>query len=565
MALTNAMLTGFSGIKSNSTAVDTVGDNLANLNTTAFKGQRTLFETLLYRTVSEGSGPTAESGGTLPRQVGTGETVAAVQRNFRQGPIEATGFQSDLAIQGDGFFLLERPGGETVYTRDGAFRLDVDQRLVSTNGDAVQVFPADDTGAIDTATLSDLVVPLGSASEAIPTTRVVMDGRLDAGANVAGAGSVAQSDPFVTTSGAPASSTTALTDLVNSENVPFFAGGDVLRFNATKGGLAMPSATFVVGTDGSTLGDLAAFMQDWAGIDPGAGGDGAPGITVSAGPDPAAGTLVVRSMPGAINAVELNASSIVNTTGVIASPTAFETTTPATGEGVTTSFLVYDSLGTPLEVRMRMSMESKSDSGTTWRYYAESAADSDLSPLLGTGTVNFDANGQFVSATGAEISIDRVGSGAVTPLAFTLDFSRLTGLTSADGSSELVMADQNGAPAGIMTGYSIDRDGIVVGSFSNEQTRVLGQIALATFINSEGLIARSENVFVPGPNSGDPTVRVPQTGTAGAIVSGSLEGGNVELAREFINLISASTGITSAGRVVRTADDLLQRLMTLVR
>ncbi len=98
MSLTGAMLTGFTGIKSNGVSVDVVGDNLANVNTTAFKSQRTLFETLLYRTVREGEGPSATSGGTLPEQIGTGSQVASIQRDFRQGGVEGTGFPGDLAI-----------------------------------------------------------------------------------------------------------------------------------------------------------------------------------------------------------------------------------------------------------------------------------------------------------------------------------------------------------------------------------------------------------------------------------------------------------------------------------
>ena len=142
MSLSSAMLVGYTGIKSNSVSVDTVGDNLANLNTTAFKTQRTLFETLLYRTVSEGEAPSATSGGTLPEQIGYGSTVAAIQRNHGQGTIEGTGFPSDLAVEGDGFFILADPNVDQLYTRDGAFRLDSTQTLVATSGSPLQVFGA---------------------------------------------------------------------------------------------------------------------------------------------------------------------------------------------------------------------------------------------------------------------------------------------------------------------------------------------------------------------------------------------------------------------------------------
>jgi len=559
MSLTGAMLAGFTGIQANSVGVDVVGDNLANLNTTAFKGQRTLFETLLYRTISEGEGPSDTSGGTLPRQIGTGTTVSTIQRNFRQGGFESTGFSSDLAVEGDGFFILDTGGGRQVYTRDGAFHLDATQTMVSNNGHALQVFGVDESGAIVPGALQSLVIPLGTASQAIPTSRVVMDGRLDPATNIASAGAVVSSQPLVTASGAAASVTTALTDLVNANGIPLFATGDELAINGSKGGISITESSFIVGTTGSSVGDLAAHLEAVLGINTDPATGGTPGVTV------AAGTLLITSNIGEINAIQLDESSIINQTGLITAPFEFATTTPALGGGITTSFGVYDSLGNQVDVRLRAVLESKSETGTTWRYYAESTGDSDLSPVLGTGAITFDPNGQFVGATGTDLTIDRAGEGSASPLAFTLDLSGLNGLASADGSSELIMASQDGAPAGILTNYSIDRDGVVTGVYSNQQEVVLGQVALATFINDEGLVAQSENNFLPGPDSGDPTVIAPRTGTAGAVIAGALEQGNVEIAREFIGLITYSTGIAAASRVVRTADDLLQELLLLAR
>ncbi len=179
--------------------------------------------------------------------------------------------------------------------------------------------------------------------------------------------------------------------------------------------------------------------------------------------------------------------------------------------------------------------------------------------------MSFDPNGQFLGAVGTDLSIDRAGVGSQSPLQFALDFSPLTGLASPDGTSELIMDSQNGAPTGVMQAFRIEEDGIVLGLFSNQQERVLGQVALATFVNNEGLLARSENTFVTGPNSGDPNIVAPQTGIAGSVLSGALEQSNVEIAREFINLISSSTGISAASRVVRVADELLQELLLLAR
>lgn len=564
MSLTSAMLVGYTGIRSNSVGVDTVGDNLANVNTTAFKAQRALFETLLYQTTSEGEAPSATSGGTNPRQIGAGSGVASLQRNFNQGGLDSTGFPSDLAIEGDGFFVIDGPENGQVYTRDGSFRLDETQTMVTAGGNPLQVFDADDAGVIQPGALTNLVIPLGTASPAVATQSVLMNGQLDSNTGLATQGAVVASQAMVTSSGA-ANGGSQLTSLVDAAGVPLFATGDELQINGSKGGIAIQPSSFIVGTTGSTLGELATYLQDVLGIatDPALGD--MPGVTVSDGTDAPAGALVVRSNPGEINAVELNASSIVNITGLSASPFSFTTVEDAVGEGVTTSFGVFDSLGNLVEVRLRASMESKSDTGTTWRFFAESENDSDLTPLLGTGTISFDPNGQFVSATGTDIAIDRANSGSATPLAFTLDLATLTGLASANGESELLMASQDGAPAGIMTGYSIDDLGIVTAAFSNQQTQVLAQIPLATFRNNGGLVALNENNFVEGANSGAVNIVTAQTGVAGAIRAGALEQANVEIAREFVNLIQSSTGISSASRVVRVADQLLQELLLLAR
>lgn len=566
MSLTSAMITGFTGIQSNSIGVDTVGDNLANVNTTAFKSQRTTFETLLYRTISEGEAPSSTGGGVLPRQIGSGSTVAAIQRNFTQGGMEATGFQSDLFVDGDGFFVLQQENGQQLFTRDGSFHIDSNQQLVTSNGIAVQVFPADSDGNINTGSLTNLTIPLGSSAQAVSTTEVSMLGRLDPNTNIAGAGSVLSSQTLIIAGGSTATASTRLTDLVDANDVPLFADGDVLSIGGSRGGITIPEATFIVGDTGTTLQDLTAFMEQSLGINTDAALGTTAGITISDGSgDITEGRIIISSNDGEINSVQLDSASIINTTGAITAPFSFTLNENATGEGVTTSFGVFDSLGNLVEVRLRMVLESKSETGSVWRFFAESVEDSDLSPVLGTGIITFDPNGQYVTSEGNNISIDRAGAGSVTPISFSIDFSDMTGLTSSDGFSELKLSSQNGAPTGVMQGYRIDDDGMVVGLFSNQQEENLGQIALATFINNEGLVASSENTFLVGPDAGGPAIVAPLEGRAGFIISGALEQSNVDIAREFINLITFSTGVSSASRVVRAADDLLQELLLLAR
>lgn len=558
MSLTSAMLVGQTGLESNQFAIDTIGNNISNVNTTAFKRQRSIFQDIFYLTLNEGSGPVPPFGGTNPMQIGYGSSVASLQRIFTQGVLDPTGLTTDLAVEGNGFFVLKNSSSAQVFTRDGAFDVNQTGTLVSTDGLPVQGFAADGDGNIIAGTLVDLTIPVGTQRAAVATTQALLDGNLDASSTVAAQPAVVTSGPLATAGGTAATESTALTDLVDDAGVPLFAAGDVVTIDGwQKGGVELPAVQFVVGADVSSLGDLASFIETRAGIntDPSLGGTA--GVTVQDG------ALVIVSNLGEPNAVSLAAADVRNSTsGEL--PFTFSGT-PAAGQGTTTSFLVYDSLGNPVEVRIRAALESSTTAGNVWRFFAESADDTDDSPIVGTGTISFDQNGRFLSATGADISIDRAGTGAASPLTVALDFSSLTGLSSPAEGSTLVMATQNGSTAGELIDFAVTRNGLIVGTFSNGATQVFGQVALATFANNEGLVAEGNNLFVPGANSGEAMIGAPLQMGRGSIESGNLELSNVELTREFIGLLNASTGFSAATRVIRTADDLLQELLLLLR
>ncbi len=564
MALTGAMLTAFTGIESNQFAVETIGNNVANVNTTAYKSSRAHFESLLYRTLEEGTAPDAEQGGTNPLQVGHGSGVAATQRSFVQGGTERTGVLSDLAIDGEGFFILDGPEGDRAYTRDGAFSLNEEYTLVAANGSFVQGYAASEDGTIDTGSLTNLLIPLGGLSSAAATTEAILTGNLDAAGDLAASGSQAVSNAMTTISGTPATAATALTSLVDQTDVALFNNGDVIAIRGVqKGGIDIPDGRFIVGTDGSTYGELADFLESLFAIDTSASAAGTPGVTISDGALAPAGALLISANVGDVNAISIDAASIRNdTTGT--APFEF-TTTPATGEGATTSFLVFDSLGTPIDVRLRFALEQRTSGGNQWRFTAESPDANGVPELVGQGTVSFDLNGRLVNATGTRLNIPHDNTGAVSPLSLNLDFSDLTGLTASDGESSVTLKTQDGFAEGTLSGYKIDDEGIISGTFSNGQESVLGQVALATFANNLGLVARSQNEFVVGVNSGPPMIQAPRTNSAGRINSAELELSNVDLPRELIGLITASTGFSAASRAVRTADDMLQELMLLVR
>jgi flagellar hook protein FlgE len=554
------MYTGLSGMNVNQTRINTIGNNIANVNTHSFKGSRTLFQTQFSQLLAMGNGPSATSGGVNPTQVGLGALVGATQKNFNPGSIESTGIASDLAIDGDGFFILRRPDGQQVYTRDGAFSLDSENRLVSMDGYAVRGFGIDDDFNIQSGVLTDLVIPVGTLSVAAATENVAMDGDLSANGTIATQGSTHVSQALVSSSGRTAEASTVLTDLRSASDpgVRLFADGDTITVaGVDKGERLLPTRTFVVGTDGSTLGDFAGWLENVLGVQDVDGVPGDPGVVVTGG------TLVINSNAGEQNGIAISAGDIRSDNADTAVPFTFTQTAEANGSGLLTSFTVYDSLGTPVIVSATFALEERADTGPVWRFYLESPEADGAGRALGTGTVSFDNEGNFQAVTGNQVSLSRAGTGAASPLTFTIDFSNIHGLSTQ--ASNVIMGDQDGFPPGTLSSFGIGADGTINGTFTNGMSRTLGQVALAVMPNPEGLVAEDKNLYVLGPNTGEPTVTAPGLFGAGPVLQGALELSNVDLAREFIGLITSSTGFQAASRVISTSSDLLDQLLLIVR
>jgi len=573
MGLTTAMYTGLTGLNSNQYRIDTIGNNVANVNTTAFKGSRANFQNQFSLMLSSGSGPGATTGGTNPSQIGLGSMLGSVQRNFLPGAIETTGLPTDMAIEGSGFFVVKTPEGEPAYSRDGSFKVSAEQMLVSTDGFQVQGYGVDSDFTIIPGVLQDLEIPLGTLSTARATRETELDGNLNADGDISTQGSILMSQVLQEgASGGPAATAaTLLTDVYDATSVTaLFDDGDVITVRSAKkgsgGGRQLPSESFTVSAT-STLGDFATFLNNSLGINGDAALSGTPGVKVGdTAPDE--GKIIVEGNLGEENAITIELSDILSTNANFNAPFQFTEEQEATGESVFTTFIVYDSLGSAVQMDLTMTLESKSNTGTTWRFYAESPDDTDASGVLGTtGTLTFDNDGMLTSATGNTVSVDRDNTGALNPLQVTLDFTNVTGLAAAYTAqpSTLVMTTQDGYGAGTLSNFAVGNDGVIIGTFSNGLTRDLGQIALATFSNPEGLVADINNLFKIGANSGQPMITTPQTLGAGSVLAGALELSNIDLTREFIGLITATTGFSASGRVISTSNELLNELLMIAR
>ncbi|HEY0969849.1 MAG TPA: flagellar hook protein FlgE [Gemmatimonadales bacterium] len=177
-----SLFAGVSGLRNHQVRMDVIGNNVANVNTVAFKAGRVTFKEGFAQLLQGASRPPGDHGGINPIQVGLGMQIGSIDQMFIQGNIETTGANTDLAIQGDSFFVVAK-GNEHYYTRSGNFQVDADGRLVSpTNGFVVQGRMYENGRAIDG--VQDIRLPFGQKTAASPTSRVALAGNLDASAPV---------------------------------------------------------------------------------------------------------------------------------------------------------------------------------------------------------------------------------------------------------------------------------------------------------------------------------------------------------------------------------------------
>jgi flagellar hook protein FlgE len=172
-----SLYSGISGLRSHQTMLDVTGNNIANVNTTAFKASAVQFQDTLSQLVQGAGAAQAGTGGTNPAQIGLGVLVAGISTNFTQGAAQATGRPTDMMINGDGFFVMKL-GGETVYTRAGSLDPDALGRLVGPGGAILQGWNAVNGVVQQGGALSDITIPLKAVTPAAATTAATVTGNL---------------------------------------------------------------------------------------------------------------------------------------------------------------------------------------------------------------------------------------------------------------------------------------------------------------------------------------------------------------------------------------------------
>lgn len=334
----------------------------------------------------------------------------------------------------------------------------------------------------------------------------------------------------------------------------------VLTFAGRKGDRALaPKSLSITAT--TTVQDLLDFMEDAMGIQNILGSEGG---SITGG-----GRLQMIGNNGVDNSLDIRLSGLQyqpNTGGTSQLNFQFNTTQPAKGQSAVADFIVFDSLGIPINVRVTAVLEARTGSETVYRWFADSPdndPDSGSRISVGTGTITFDSEGKFLFASNSTVSIFRQNVPSVSPLEFALDFTQLSGLAAA--SSSLAATRQDGFPPGKLTSFIIGEDGVIRGIFDNGTERDLGQILLARFANPSGLQQRGQNLFAAGVNSGLPVIGNPNEQGIGSVIAGALELSNTDIGKNLIDLILASTQYRGNTRVINAAQQLLDELLNLRR
>ena len=182
-----SLWSGVTGLQAHQIAMDVEGNNIANVNTVGYKYNRANFDDLIYQQSRIATAPQNQHGGVNNMEVGLGTQINSTTRIFKQGSLQTTDKQTDIALQGDGFFMVSPDGGKTTYyTRNGDFSRDSEGNFVDNGGNIVQGWMRDEvTGEIDpTRPLSDIKIPTGLTVPARATTNIALKGNLDSGNDV---------------------------------------------------------------------------------------------------------------------------------------------------------------------------------------------------------------------------------------------------------------------------------------------------------------------------------------------------------------------------------------------
>jgi len=528
MSISGSMYSGISGLTVHSQAMSVIGDNLANTSTVGYKTATTQFQDLFYSATATAYGQ---------GQVGHGATVSSIYRSFSEGSYESSSEVTDVAIGGDGFFIVTDPvTDETYYTRAGNFRFDEDGYLVNPSGLRVQGWRASENsdgtigtvGSVTNIYLEDFQAPPQATSEI--TLYANLDESSEDNATDA-------TDPFL----AMFNQWDPSADEPLSDS--YYAYQSTLTIYDEQGGSHDVTIYF------DPVGDSSVASQ--------AGGYTAWEFIVTCDPEDDLRTINGQELQTSSAAGLLMTGTLtMNAQGELVGMSAFTLSETATGDLKDASNWTnaqFDDEGYPVFTVNFSGAENAS----------ASTEEDAVNVALDLGLSNADTSGTGWTGT-ATTAADLGNDYSALPNFNTID-RNATATTSYDDASYTLTLNQDGFASGYLQDIEISTDGVLSGSYSNGQVIELYVFTLATFQNPQGLVLEGGSVYSEGADSGMPKTGRADTGEYGTVVSNSLEQSNVDLSTELVRMITTERGYQANSKVITTADEMLQTALQLKR
>lgn len=548
-----SLYSGVSGLKTHQIKMDVIGNNIANVNTVAYKSSSISFSELMYQTTQKSSGPNelTGTGGTNARQIGLGVQSAAINTAISsQGATQTTGNPFDICITGKSFFIVN-DGSSNFFTRAGAFNIDsVGNLVMSSNGYNVMGWGVDEeTGTIKQGTVEPLRIMSADNMTYPPeaTTKAYVSGILD------------KNDPDAAKTGkninlsfydnlgyqytAKFSVHTTSTDgsyYVTLDDVTYVKDkktvslkddygvddlSEIVSINTDNVITPKVEQIYKLGSDSSVSGGVITYKD--AGVDK---------------------NVTITTLGTATAAGEEPAGTIVN---IATNKALLETIYGDTidWDSVSRAVIGADGTLTITELNLKgVSLDFSTDNGD---FQSIGNASSKTIELTFKDNINGQSLNQFEN-----IEIDWSTTNMYNN-SETSTIGAKSGDTAGLGT---------GRKLGEMTGITIQTNGMIYASYDNGMTRLMGQIAVAEFSNAAGLEKAGDNLYQASLNSGEfDGVGVDITGSGGYMTTGVLEMSNVDLSSEFTEMITTQRGFQANSRIITVSDTMLEELVNLKR
>lgn len=565
-----SLYSGVAGLKTHQTRMDVIGNNIANVNTTAYKSSSMTFSELMSQTTQKASGANATTGvgGTNAKQIGLGVKAGAINTAITtQGSAQSTGNPFDIMITGDNFFVVSN-GSENFFTRDGSFYVDGAGNLAMTStGYNVMGWGVDETtGNIKQDTVTALRI-MSAANMTYPpeaTTQANISGILD------------ENDKDVTS----ANGKTVNLNFFDARGYSYTAkftfkqsGGDKTNEYSMELNKILDSTGAEIDISKLKFGNRSqqkmetkvtlntdAYKWDGKVLKT---KDGTTDVADLADIFKADGSLITPADDAAAQKQQKALDAIAKAYGYEGSTDEFLNLYITSTANKDKQLTIQDLLGNMMAGKTTdvlpadgsaITMEGRYFEGTTVVFNK----DTGKLESVGGSTTNLNVNAAF-SALGGNFSD------------VTIDLSKCTnydnkGTSTIGATSGDLDGLGTGRRLGDMIGVSIQKDGMIYARYDNGMTKLLGQIATAAFANASGLEKEGDNLYSATLNSGEfDGIGVDITAGGGYMSTGQLEMSNVDLSSEFTEMITTQRGFQANSRIITVSDTLLEELTNLKR